>query len=322
MARVYGVAMVDDRRRPLRDEELARIARAIDPRARALHSAALLGGLDAGTYAVDLDVAGERRELIVRVYTFAEQRDGSAARRYWRAISGIPATTALPVPRPVLLDAEGALVGSPCMVMTRLQGSILARPSDEDSWVDQLGAAVASIHDVDVSGLPADYPRAARPIELVETRLGYWPPTILEDLWREVANALRSHASRVISNGLVLTHHDFWFGNTLWSEERLTGIIDWGGAQIDDPAFDVGYARVDLHLILGGDAADRLVARYEDRRGRLNGLPFWELLSTLPAFRWLDDWAAGYREVGRSEITDDLARERFTSFVRKALRAL
>ena len=51
-------------------------------------------------------------------------------------------------------------------------------------------------------------------------------------------------------------------------------------------------------------------------------MPFWDLVSTLPAFRWLDDWVAGYREVGRSELTDDLARERFTQFVRAALRAL
>src|SRR2546426_8657284 len=77
MGRVYGVAMADDRRRPLREEELTRIARAIDPRARATHSAPLLGGLDAATYALDLDVAGERRELVVRVFTMPEHRDGA-----------------------------------------------------------------------------------------------------------------------------------------------------------------------------------------------------------------------------------------------------
>ncbi len=120
-ARVYGVAMTDDRRRPLRDEELARIATAIDPRARATHSAPLLGGLDAATYALDVDIAGERRELVVRVFTFPRQRDGASARRYWRAISGIPANAPLPIPRPMLLDAEGVLVGSPCMVMTACQ---------------------------------------------------------------------------------------------------------------------------------------------------------------------------------------------------------
>src|SRR2546430_16708207 len=68
-ARVYGVAMTDDRRRQLREDELARIASAIDPRARAVQSAPLLGGLDAATYALDLDVAVERRQLVGRIFT-------------------------------------------------------------------------------------------------------------------------------------------------------------------------------------------------------------------------------------------------------------
>jgi len=314
--------MADDRRRPLRDEELARIARAIDPRARAVYATPLLGGVDAATYALDVDVAGERRELVVRLFTLPEHRDGAAARRYWDAISGIPAAAPVLIPRPVHLDAEGNLLGIPCMVMTRLPGTPLARPANEDSWIDQLAGALAAIHGVDVTSLSADYRRNPQPSELMDSRLTRWPPTILEDLWHEVAAALRGAAPLVISNGTVLTHHDFWFGNTLWSDERLTGIIDWDGALIDDPAFDVAYARGDMQLVLAGDAPDRLLARYEARRGPLHAVPFWDLVAVLPAFRWLSDWVVGYREVGRSELTDDLARVRLESFVRAALRAL
>ena len=314
--------MTDDRRRPLRDDELARIARAIDPRARATHSAPILGGLDAATYALDLDIGGERRELVARVFTLPVHGDGGAARRYWNAISGIPVDAGVLVPRPVYLDAEGSLVGLPCMVMTRLPGIPLARPANEASWIDQLADAVASIHGVDVTKLPADYARAPNPVELVEKRLTYWSPKILEDLWRDVAEALRSEAPRVISNGTVLTHGDFWFGNTLWSEERLTGIVDWDDAQINDPGFDIGYARGDVQLVLGGTAPDRFLARYEAARGKVRSIAFWDLVSTLPAFRWLDDWAAGYREVGRSELSDEIARDRFAGFVRSALGAL
>jgi aminoglycoside phosphotransferase (APT) family kinase protein len=314
--------MADDRRRPLRDDELARIAHAIDPRARATYSAPMLGGLDAATYALDLDVAGERRELVVRIFTLPEHRDGAAAHLYWNAISGIPTTAQVLIPRPVLLDAEGKLVGKPCMVMTRLPGMPLARPANEDSWIDELAGALASIHGVDVTSLPADYRRNPGPAELMETRLARFAPTIMKGLAREVADALRGAAPRVISNGTVLTHHDFWFGNTLWTGERLTGIVDWDGALIDDPGYDIGYARFDLQLVLAGDAPDRLRARYEARRGPLHATAFWDLIGVLSAFRWLSEWVVGYREVGRTEITDDLAQERLESFVRAALRAL
>ena len=105
----------------------------------------------------------------------------------------------------------------------------------------------------------------------------------------------------VRSNGAVLTHHDFWFGNTLWTGQTLTGIVDWDEARIDDPAFDVAYARGDVHFMFGGDAAARLCDRYEARRGELTDMPFWDLVGILPAFRWLSDWVSGYHEVDRSD---------------------
>src|SRR5438132_179830 len=213
--RVYGVPMFDDRRRPLREDELARIARAIDPRARAPRPAPTLRRLDRATYA-----------------------------------------------------------------------------------------------------------RGPSPADGMEPRLIRFEPKTPDGLWLEVAHALRSAATGVTANTLVLTHHDFWFGNTLWSDERLTGVVDWDEARIDDPAFDVAYARLDMQLTLAGDAPDRLLARYEARRGPLHAVPFWDLIAALPAFRWLDDWAAGYREVGRTELTNDVAHERFTVFVRAALGAL
>jgi aminoglycoside phosphotransferase (APT) family kinase protein len=314
------LSLADDRRRPLRDEELSRIAQAIDPRARVTYCAPILGGVDAATYAVDLDVGGERRELVVRIHTLPEDRDGEAARRYWNAIAGIPAAAPLLIPRGVHLDAEGTLVGLPCLVMTRLSGTPLARPASEDRWMDQLAAAIASIHDVNVGSLPPDYRRGVEPAELVEMSLSR-APRHLTDLWDEVASALRS-APTPTSNGAVLTHHDFWFGNTLWADERLTGIVDWDSSRIDDPAFDVAYARLDMQLVLGDDAPHSLLARYEARRGPLHAMPFWDLVTMLPAFRWLSDWVVGYQEVGRAEITDELARERLASFAGRALRAL
>ena len=322
MARVYGVPMADDRRRPLRDEDLARIARAIDPRARATHSAPILGGLDAATYALDLDVAGKRLELVVRISTLESEQDGAALRRYWKAIAGIPADAPFLFPRPVHLDAEGSLLGLPCLVMTRLPGTPLSHPANEDTWIDQLAGALASIHRVDAASLPADFRRNPGPAELMETRLARLAPAIMEDLARQVTDALRAAAPAVISNGAVLTHHDFWFGNTLWSGGRLRGIVDWDGALIDDPGFDVGYARCDVQLVLAGDAADRLLARYEARRDPLHAMAFWDLIGVLPAFRWLSEWVVAYHEVGRFELSDDLARERLESFVRAALRAL
>src|SRR5439155_20079261 len=118
-----------------------------------------LGGRRADTYRPALESAGGRRGPSVRIPTLETERGAAAARRYWKAIAGIPTAAPLLVPRPVHLDAEGSLVGLPCLVMTRLAGTPLARPANEDRWIDQLAGAIGSIHGVDVNSLPADYRR-------------------------------------------------------------------------------------------------------------------------------------------------------------------
>jgi len=92
----------------VRDEELARsLVESIRRRAPP-HSAPLLCGVDASTYALDLDVAGEHRELVLRVFTMPEQSDGAGRAAVLNAISGIPANAPILIPRTVLLDAEAS----------------------------------------------------------------------------------------------------------------------------------------------------------------------------------------------------------------------
>jgi len=43
-----------------------------------------------------------------------------------------------------------------------------------------------------------------------------------------------------MSTPSVLTHHDFWSGNTLWQRGVLTGVVDWAGAAVGPRGFDVG----------------------------------------------------------------------------------
>lgn len=48
----------------------------------------------------------------------------------------------------------------------------------------------------------------------------------------------------------VLTHYDFWCGNTLWSGERMSGVVDWSGARRGRP--DLTPARLRERLTRWG----------------------------------------------------------------------
>ena len=143
-------------------------------------------------------------------------------------------------------------------------------------------------------------------------------PEVRDPLWDTVASRLTPIVAHVVANPPVLIHSDFWFGNTIWQEGRLTGIIDWDGARIADPARDVASARNDLALLSGARVADVFLARYVSERGPLRDLAFWDLVSSLPPIRWLPHWVEGYTELGL-DLSLPAARARLESWIADAL---
>jgi len=122
----------------------------------------------------------------------------------------------------------------------------------------------------------------------------------------------------VTANAPTLIHGDYWFGNTVWRDGRLNGIIDWDGARIDDPALDVAIARNDIVIFSGPPMADLFLERYERARGSLAGLVFWDLLACLAPIKWLAHWVEGYQELGVDLPLPD-ARARLESWVARML---
>jgi aminoglycoside phosphotransferase (APT) family kinase protein len=57
----------------------------------------------------------------------------------------------------------------------------------------------------------------------------------------------------------VLTHNDFWSGNTVWQDGTLTGVVDWSGAALGPRAFDLGWCRLDLYLLFDQYIGDRFL---------------------------------------------------------------
>jgi len=313
---------VDERRRPLTADELRRLRQALDPAARDLRATPLLGGLDWATYALDLETGdGDIRQLVVRRYDGPDRdRILARARRDWLVLRALEARP-LPIPRPVIFD-PGHLLGAPALVMTRVAGAPLAHPADRSAWIDSLAATLALIHATDPAGLPEDFPRQRdAAVDLADAKVRNEPPRP-DPVWEGVVAALEAHVAFKQANAPVLMHHDFWFGNTLWSGERISGVVDWSEARIGDPGADVAYARGDLNIVLGPEAAELFRERYEARRGALMSLAFWDLRTSLPALCWLPDWVRGYHEVGLTELTFETARARLEAFIADALARL
>jgi aminoglycoside phosphotransferase (APT) family kinase protein len=117
-------------------------------------------------------------------------------------------------------------------------------------------------------------------------------------------------------NECVLTHFDFWCGNALWNGGTLTGIVDWSGARCAPRGVDVAWCRQDLVLLGSARAADRFLVEYEKRVGRrLSDMRAWDVQAAAHAETSVESWAPNYQEIGRTELTGNVLRERLDSWV-------
>jgi aminoglycoside phosphotransferase (APT) family kinase protein len=299
---------------------LHKIVAAAAPGSHLVATRTYSGGLESITMLLEF---AEGPPLVARVYTRDDQRDGSAARRYWDAIT-VLASSDLPVPAPVYLDATGELIGVPVLVITRVPGEPSPPPMDRAGWIAELAAGLARIHSFDVAPLPSSFRRGESPVDHAARLVRRHASSISGALGVAVAATLVRVAPRIDVRRSNLIHGDYWFGNTLWSDgagpnPRLTGILDWSAARVADPGFDLAASRMDLAIVLGADADEEFRARYVERHAPPHDQPFWDLIVGIAGLALADDWVPTYHALGWTHLTGSTVRARLETFVGRAL---
>lgn len=249
----------------------------------------LTGGTHASTHL--LRAAGGT-EAVLRLFPAGDD----AVHREARVLATLDGLDGL-APRPLAADPDGEVAGQPAILVSRLPGRGCLRPADPASWADQLGRVLARIHRV----VPGPGLRDA----LAEPPSGAGPagPSVVAGFDR-LATAPR-----------VLTHFDFWSGNTLWEGGRLTGVVDWSGAALAPRGFDVSWCRLDLILLYDRELADTFTAGYAGAAGGpVAELPLWDRYAAMNAHGGVESWAPNYAGLGRADLTPAELRRRLTAW--------
>jgi aminoglycoside phosphotransferase (APT) family kinase protein len=250
----------------------------------------LSGGASRETFSLDLVTPEGVRPLILQRLRPGTAMPGpgmagEAALIRAAGVLGVPVAT-------VVAADDGAAVGSPAIVMGRLEGETIARKLlRDDEWVDarrqlvaQAGRALAAIHRVDPAVAPSL--RASDQLDEMAALLhGFDQPLPAFELglrW------LAAHRPTSPAQGVV--HGDFRLGNLLVGPNGLEGVLDWELAHLGDPIEDLGWYcvrawRFGSPLPAGGmGTREELIAAYEAAGGRPvdpEALRWWELLGTL-----------------------------------------
>lgn len=223
------------------------------------------------------------------------------------------------------LAKVGILAPKPCWldqnihsyVIEYIEGEPDLNPADPQDHLWQYASQLAQIHKIehfklDLGFLPTQKAKVLDNPETITLKLS-------EDKIRQAINSIPPIEQ---SNPPVLRHGDFWPGNLLWRDQKITGIIDWEDARIGEPLADLAIARLDILWVYGKEAMHTLTDLYQSQMNlNLTDLWYWDLLAALRPIDDFERMAPAYPHLGREDITVQTLTEGHKLFVSQALNA-
>jgi aminoglycoside phosphotransferase (APT) family kinase protein len=101
-------------------------------------------------------------------------------------------------------------------------------------------------------------------------------------------------------------------------------MIDWEEAHVGDPVEDLAIARFDVLCMLGPEAMQALTRAYASAQPGIDlaDLAYWDLYAALRPVYDISEWAGGWADLGRPDITTGVMRAYHAYLVTQALEQL
>jgi aminoglycoside phosphotransferase (APT) family kinase protein len=251
--------------------------------------------LAGGEHAVTTCVTDGVTEYVVRTFPPGDGAVGNEV----RVLSRLGSLGDL---APSLIAVDDSPDG-PAILTQRLPGSPPVPDLPVVRIAARLAPVLARVHAVDGDGLrpaPESAPIGDSPIA-----------RRAQDDWSDLDRA-----------GGGLTHWDFWCGNTLWSGDTVTGVVDWSGARHGPRGIDLAWCRLDLVLMGDPGAADVLLTGYLDASGAtVDDMAAWDRQAAAQAEPVVEEWSANYVAIGRTHLTGPVLRRRLDTWISRLLLA-
>lgn len=272
-----------------------------DDRWRSLSASLIAGGKSNLTF----EITSEAGAVILRRPPLGDlvssAHDMEREVRIQQALVG----TSVPVPKIVLFEASGDLLGVPFYVMEKLPGYIIGSempagyaqlPEEKLALADALVDVLVDLHTIDPVAIElGDY---GRPHGYLERQIRRW-----NDQWSrskthevkavdELGRRLAARQPRSQKESIV--HGDYRLDNCLMALDdpsRINGVLDWELSTLGDPLSDLGlllfywrepdeYVPVLIPSVTRSPGFPRkahLAERYGQRTGaRIDDIPFYE----------------------------------------------
>lgn len=179
--------------------------------------------------------------------------------------------------------------GEPYLVMQRLPGETLtqvtlAQPDQIAHWLDKASDLLLRLHGIHWRNSYEAFKPVLEPLDFAERQIRWWKKSaqmISDPLLASGFSWLNSNLHYVRRcTQQTLVHRDFYSDNILTDGNRITGVVDWGGLTIADPAMDIGWTRLLLTANASQALGDSFIQSYTRRNPIVREtLPFWEVFA-------------------------------------------
>lgn len=257
-----------------------------------VNSQPLAGGISASVFQVEIQFGDQVRKLVAKEHGEFDRWRNSAVHQLEFDLLRHVKAHGVPASEPLIIEEGGNL---PILFMEMAEGEADTEGRISAANSEEFAQALAQIH---AAPLPADMPSQ---LQRVRRRLDDPDPDLAP-----FAETLEARWPGEEKYGLL--HGDYWPGNTVWEEDRLTAVIDWEDACFGDPMADVANARAELFIAAGIEAADAFADHYfRISPVESSALPFWETWAAARIYESVSRW-------GLPQAEADGVREKFVRF--------
>lgn len=302
--------------RKLSEEALRWVAGAVGRGVRV----AAVTGLREGTnpWLLRFEPAGELDAAVLRL---GDPADAGECRRFGTEVAAlrVAGDHRLPAARLIAADLDGAEAGALAVLTTVLPGASRIPPVASAGRLRGLGAVAAALQAIPLAPR-ADLPlrtRSIADVDFAARRRAKGTTALL------AAAEDRLERLPVPAGPTVFVHGDLWHGNTLWSGDRCTGLVDWDCAGAGSPGIDLGGARFDAALLFGLPAAEEVLAGWQQATGRrADQLAYWDVVAASCTLADMAYCVPVMHDQGRPDLDAAILGERRDAFLSAALARL
>ncbi|WP_329047703.1 aminoglycoside phosphotransferase family protein [Amycolatopsis sp. NBC_01488] len=225
----------------------------------------------------------------------------------------------LPAARLIATDLDGSAAGALAVLTTVLPGHSRIPSVASTERLQGLGATAAALQAVPLT------PRAALPLRTRSIADVDFAAQRREKGTTALLTAAEERLEQLPPPGgpTVFVHGDLWFGNTLWSGDRCTGLVDWDCAGAGSPGIDLSGVRFDAALMFGLPAAEQVLEGWQRTAGRrAERLAYWDVVAALGTLADMAFCVPALHDQGRPDLDADLLGQRRDAFLSAALSRL